>query len=92
MQFFMHEGEPCKRYTVTVAQYAMFAKTIGHPTCPVQLAELANNPDFPVVNVTWYDAQAFCRWVDVALAQKRGVIWRLAGAPAYRSGMGEGTA
>ena len=62
------------KYTVTVAQYAMFAKTTGYPTRPVQLAELANNPDFPVVNVTWYDAQAFCRWVDAALPQKGGVL------------------
>ncbi len=52
--FWMGETE------VTVAQFRAFAEATGTPM-PEQPTWSADN--FPVVNVTWEEAQAFCRWL-----------------------------
>ncbi len=52
------------KYTVTVEQYAAFIHASGYPTRPLQIDDPAYQLDFPVVQVNWYDGQAFCRWVE----------------------------
>jgi formylglycine-generating enzyme required for sulfatase activity len=50
---------------VTVAQYRKFCEATGRemPAEP----EWGWKDDHPMVNVTWYDAKAYCEWVDAAL-------------------------
>ena len=70
------------RYPVTVAQFKAFIETSKHkPRDPDSLRGL---PNHPVVNVTWYDALAYCDWLTTQLPKlpnlppelKRG--WRVA--------------
>ena len=58
------------RTAVTVKQYALFARATGYPIRPVQISGLPVQADFPVVNVSWYDGRAFCRWVDSLLHEE----------------------
>jgi serine/threonine-protein kinase len=57
------------RTPITNAQYSQFLLAANHPP-PVHWRS-AQPPDgreqHPVVNVSWYDAQAFCRWADVQI-------------------------
>ena len=50
------------KYPVTNAQYAAFLRATGR-------AVALPSGVLPVVNVTWDDAAAFCRWVSVATAR-----------------------
>ncbi|MCP4251195.1 MAG: formylglycine-generating enzyme family protein, partial [bacterium] len=68
---------------VTNAQYKAFCDETGHPYPPdpafSKIPWVHRNrryhygdyftgmPDHPVVNVTWYDVQAFCRWAGLRL-------------------------
>lgn len=47
------------RLEVTNAQYLAFLQATGGYT-----PELADNPRLPVVNVSWPDALAYCRWLE----------------------------
>ena len=51
------------RYEVTTGQYAEFVAFANHPT-PWQWESVdpAQHRDRPVVGVSWFDADAFCRW------------------------------
>ncbi|MCB1669788.1 MAG: SUMF1/EgtB/PvdO family nonheme iron enzyme [Gammaproteobacteria bacterium] len=49
------------RFEVTVGQYAAFVQATGHAYLP---SALSANPDYPVANVTWTDALAYCRWLQ----------------------------
>jgi serine/threonine-protein kinase len=40
-----------------------------------RVGELRIDAESPVIGVTWYDANAFCRW----LTQRTGLLWRLPG-------------
>jgi|YelNatPaOPRAMG01_1025707.scaffolds.fasta_scaffold04613_10 formylglycine-generating enzyme required for sulfatase activity len=57
----------------TNAQYARFLKATGHPAPLYWQDKNLNGPNQPVVGVTWYDAQAFCRW----LTRETGIRHRL---------------
>jgi formylglycine-generating enzyme required for sulfatase activity len=60
---------------VTVAQYAVFVKAAGYRARPGQVGGLVHNASYPVVLVNWYDAKAFCKWVDeTALRGREGIL------------------
>jgi formylglycine-generating enzyme required for sulfatase activity len=50
------------RYEVTVAQYAVFIASTGHPLADPQ--SLEGRPDHPVTWVSWTDAVEYARWLD----------------------------
>jgi formylglycine-generating enzyme required for sulfatase activity len=62
------------RTEVTVAEFAAYAKATGSPmpgpdrmeVVPPRMARvkdsLFSRPDNPIVHVTWYEADAYCRW------------------------------
>jgi len=50
------------RYPVTVAQFRAFVEASGHQ--PADSGSLKGPDDHPVVNVVWYDALAYCRWLS----------------------------
>jgi formylglycine-generating enzyme required for sulfatase activity len=65
------------RYPVTVAEYACFVRA-GHAEPELQYNPMSwhqqrEQPDHPVVNVSWHDAVAYAAW----LATLTGRSWRL---------------
>jgi formylglycine-generating enzyme required for sulfatase activity len=48
-------------YPVTVAQFRAFVEASGYK--PQDESSLRGLPNHPVVDVTWYDTQAFCEWL-----------------------------
>lgn len=54
------------RYPVTVYEYGLFLEATGHDN-PHGWDEQALHPNRPVVNVSWHDADAYCRWTKVRL-------------------------
>ncbi|MCP4659545.1 MAG: SUMF1/EgtB/PvdO family nonheme iron enzyme, partial [bacterium] len=36
-----------------------------------------SRPNHPVVNVSWFEAQAFCRWLNRVCPRDDGLLWRL---------------
>ncbi|MBI3244471.1 MAG: SUMF1/EgtB/PvdO family nonheme iron enzyme [Chloroflexi bacterium] len=51
------------RYPVTNAEFAEFVQAAGYKSDAVK----ADLPDHPVVNVSWRDAQAYCKWLTEKL-------------------------
>lgn len=51
------------RYEVTTGRYAEFLTSTAHPT-PWQweAVDLTQHRDRPVIGVSWFDADAYCRW------------------------------
>ena len=64
------------RFPVTNVQYAAYvnAKGIIHP-----VSDWEKKPDHPVVNVSWDDAMAYCRWLNDVQGNELplGVVLRL---------------
>ncbi len=56
------------RYEVTTGQYAEFLTSVAHPA-PSQWEsmDLARHHDRPVVGVSWFEADAYCRWREKRL-------------------------
>ena len=52
------------KYLVTNAQYAQFVETTGCVPPRFHTDPRFNSPNFPVVGVTWHDAQAFLEWLN----------------------------
>jgi formylglycine-generating enzyme required for sulfatase activity len=48
---------------ITNAQYARFLRATGHKKPLYWGDQNLNEPNQPVVGVTWHDAAAFCRWL-----------------------------
>ena len=53
------------RYPVTTAQFKAFVEESGHK--PDMDASLRGLPTRPAVYVTWYDAVAYCKWLNEKL-------------------------
>lgn len=62
-------GYSIARVTVTNRQYHLFVTTTNHrtPTHWVDGVIPSGKEQHPVVEVDWYDAQAFCHWAGVRL-------------------------
>ena len=65
------------RFEVTVAQYGRFVAATGHPA-PDEV--LRPSPNHPVVNISWPDALAYCRWLETTLKDSPITPSPLAGA------------
>ncbi len=58
---------------VTVKKYKQFCKATNRPQPeapdfdPTYFAEEGGKDDYPVVNVSWEDANAYCKWAGVSL-------------------------
>jgi formylglycine-generating enzyme required for sulfatase activity len=78
------DGDETPQHTVTLESYSIgkFQVTVAEYWCAIR-AGAANEPynwssqlgkfTHPVVNVTWYDAINYCKW----LSQITGDVWRL---------------
>jgi formylglycine-generating enzyme required for sulfatase activity len=56
------------KYPVTVSQYQAFVHGGTAPDRePNRWEEQCEHPNWPVVNVTWYQADAFCKWAGSRL-------------------------
>lgn len=55
------------KYEVTNAQYEEFMTATGHSSPPYWKDELFNQPEQPVMSVTWEDAKAYADWVGKRL-------------------------
>jgi formylglycine-generating enzyme required for sulfatase activity len=53
------------KYEVTNALYARFREATGHPA-PLSWGSRKSG-DHPVVGITWYDAEAYCKWAGKRL-------------------------
>lgn len=49
------------KYEVTVAQYRKFCRATGR-AMPVEAPPWGWKDDHPIVNVSWFDAEAYCKW------------------------------
>ena len=59
------------RGPVTNAQYTRFLKETGHPKPLLWDNKRFNQPNQPVVGVSWYDAIAYCQWAGLRLPTER---------------------
>jgi sulfatase modifying factor 1 len=58
---------------VTNAEYSLFLEETNHPAPPLFTDPNFNDPEQPVVGVSWFDAVAYCEW----LTQTTGKSFRL---------------
>ncbi len=66
------DGYLIGKYEVTNKQYKKFCDETGHPYPPDPGFEnmpdyFMNYPNYPVVNVSWRDAAAYCKWAGLRL-------------------------
>jgi formylglycine-generating enzyme required for sulfatase activity len=55
------------KYPVTNAQYRKFVQETGHREPRYWGEKRFNQPNQPVVGVTWHDAQVYCQWAGLRL-------------------------
>lgn len=50
------------KYEVTYGEYKEFLEATGHRPLPEDIQKFIPADDYPVVGVSWHDANAYCRW------------------------------
>lgn len=50
------------KYEVTYGEYKEFLNATGHRSLPEWIEKFIPGDDYPVVGVSWYDADAYCKW------------------------------
>lgn len=50
------------KYEVTYKEYKEFLKATGHRTLPEWTEKFIPGDNYPVVGVSWHDANAYCEW------------------------------
>jgi formylglycine-generating enzyme required for sulfatase activity len=60
------------KFPVTVGQYTAFLIASGYGFGPAQIEDLSHRSNYPVTSLTWYDACAFCRWVNETIMAEMG--------------------
>src|SRR5438128_2569674 len=61
------------RFPVTNREYAVFLAEAGAPEPRFWRDDRFNEPTQPVVGVSWFDAEAYCRWLSAVM----GATYRL---------------
>jgi iron(II)-dependent oxidoreductase len=51
-------------HQVTNAEYAIFVESTGHPPPTSQDDPRFNDPDQPIVAISWFDAVHYCEWIS----------------------------
>lgn len=59
------------RTPITNAQYRRFMEATGHGEPALWNEKRFNQPNQPVVGVTWYDAMEYCKWAGLRLPTER---------------------
>jgi formylglycine-generating enzyme required for sulfatase activity len=54
-------------HEVTRADFNLFVTATGYHTPGWQTSDVGKDPDLPMVNTLWKDAQAYCRWLGMRL-------------------------
>jgi len=67
------------KYEVTNAQYNRFVQETGHRKPYYWDDEYFNQPNQPVVGVSWYDASAYARWINKRLPSENEWEWAARG-------------
>jgi iron(II)-dependent oxidoreductase len=58
------------RFPVTNGEYARFVESTRRPPPPWWSDPVFSKPDQPVVGVTWYDSDAYCRWLSAQTGEE----------------------
>ena len=54
-------------YEVTVKEYQAFRQATRHRALPEWVPKYAPGDQYPIVGVSWDDAEAYCRWAEKQL-------------------------
>lgn len=63
---------------VTNAEYARFVEATGHAAPPFWRQPAFDEPSQPVVGVSWFDAVAYCAWLDARCRLPTEAEWERA--------------
>jgi formylglycine-generating enzyme required for sulfatase activity len=64
------------KYEVTYGEYKEFLEATGHRPIPEWIEKFIQGDDYPIVGVSWNDADAYCKWKGKRLATQDE--WELA--------------
>jgi formylglycine-generating enzyme required for sulfatase activity len=56
-------------FPVSNREYARFLRAVGYRVPPSWNVSVLNHPDQPVVSVSWFDAVAYCHWLQEVIGK-----------------------